>query len=145
MTFSHEPTTAELLDWVQWYLPPKSLAKDSLILIVGAKDGLAALFFLRHGWTNLRLMESSPVYHYDLIKNRSTLEELYTAKVDIITRQFELGDLTSVAFALFDTEQAIDLEGLTIPWASQVYKTVKSGDTLQAVSISGFRRSEGTK
>ena len=147
MSFAHEITQEELEEWEQWYLPPSGMPKDSLILDVGARDGDTALFYVKHGYLNLRLVEPSPVHRHDLSKNAIILERKYGAKIEIRGRPFERKDLEGASFAKFDCEGCeyeIDLPSLAIPWAAEVHKKIKPdrNGVYPYVTAMGYRRSE---
>lgn len=87
--------------WEQYYLPPRSLPNDSLIVDIGAGEGETAVFYSRHGYRRFVLIEPRVSPH--LLHNVSLLERLAGCSVTLRTR-LQPGALLPAQFVKMDCE-----------------------------------------
>ena len=145
MKFSGLNTDAEFQEWEKYYLPPASVPKHALILDVGARDGDSALFYVNHGYTNLRLIEPNPEYWPNLLANAEELR--LRADIEVRQKRFTLDDLDGVAFVKMDCEgceQEYDYKNFGIPYAVETHETSKpsSAGIYNYVQRIGYERSD---
>jgi hypothetical protein len=113
-------------EWGVWkkYLPPRSIARDALILDVGARDGDTALFYCLNGFRNLRLVEPNQAHHHMLDNNVRLLRKRFDARIEVRKTPFDRDDLNGVKFVKFDCEgceSEIDLDRLNIPYVAELH------------------------
>lgn len=146
--FSDESRSAFYIDGREWaknYLPPDSVSKDALIVDVGARDGDSALFYLSHGYTNLRLVEADAKYWPGLHHNEEIFRSIFHPRIELVLAPFTLDCLDGAAFVKFDCEgcQGDILDSLEIPWVAEMHvpnRPDKDG-VFPYVKATGYRRS----
>lgn len=130
MIFSHLMNKDVWAEMEEWYVPPKWIKKTDLILDVGARDGDSALFFITHGFTNLRLIEPQPDYFRNLSDNIDEFRA-WGITIDWKYRAFRIEDLSGAAFAKFDCEGCeteIDLDKIGIPYIAELHVKNEPGE-----------------
>ena len=149
LRFSHDVQLIEIEEWQKYYTPPPSVAKDDLILDVGAREGDSALFYALSGYRNLRLVEPNPMYFNNLIHNVASLNK-FGIEIDLRLHPFRPDEqLPGVKFIKFDCEgceSEIDLDKLTVPWVAEMHelKPAKGERHIyDYAAVTGYRKGAG--
>jgi hypothetical protein len=124
--------------WEKYYLPPRSIAHDGLIVDIGAGEGETAIFYMKHGYTNFRLVEVEPASLPFLSFNVEILRR-HGCRVDVKYRSAKNEDMVSASFIKMDCEGCE--MGLIADYPKDVPSVIEvhSNDAASKYAMLGFR------